>query len=118
MVSTNPLAASLSSANFKSPWEFVPERWLRESNEDRLEAAQPFSLGPRGCLGRSLAWIELHTVLAKLNFKYDLEWLNKDMDWHRDSRMHTLWKKPELRVRVHRRAESSVSSRHPKLTED
>lgn len=51
----------------------------------------------------SLVWIELHTILAKLHFSYDLEFLNTDMDWHRDSRMQTLWKKPELKVRVHPR---------------
>ena len=48
----------------------------------------------------SLAWIELNTVIAKLHFTYDLELLNQDLDWHRDSRMATLWQKPELRVRV------------------
>jgi cytochrome P450 len=51
----------------------------------------------------SLAWIELNTVLAKLLWKYDLELVNQDMDWQRDSRMHTLWKKPELMVRVRAR---------------
>lgn len=47
-----------------------------------------------------LAWMELNTVIAKLLFTYDLELLNKDLDWHRDSKMATLWQKPELRVRV------------------
>lgn len=55
IVSTNPVAASLSSKNFDSPLEFQPERWLGENNKDYLEAAQPFSLGPRGCLGRKYA---------------------------------------------------------------
>lgn len=39
-------------------------------------------------------------MIAKLLFTYDLELLNKDLDWHRDSKMATLWQKPELRVRV------------------
>ena len=52
VVSTNPIAASLSSANFESPLDFRPERWLGENSNDILEASQPFSLGPRGCLGR------------------------------------------------------------------
>ena len=117
------MAASLSTANFVDPWEFRPERWLGHNKEDILEAAQPFSLGPRGCLGRkyvelalyppgylkvnialilasSLAWMELHMVLAKLLFTYELELVNTDLDWHRDSRMATLWQKPELMVRV------------------
>ncbi|KAL4961628.1 cytochrome P450 [Aspergillus stella-maris] len=101
IVSTNPVAAGLSSTNFTDPYGFRPERWLEKKHSDVLEASQPFSLGPRGCLGRNLAWIELSTVLAKLHFTYDLEWINRDMDWHRDSRMATLWQKPDLIVRVH-----------------
>lgn len=52
IVSTNPVAASLSTANFESPFEFRPERWLGANDKDVLEACQPFSLGARGCLGR------------------------------------------------------------------
>ena len=65
IVSTNPVAASLSPYSFKSPLEFRPERWLEGDTRDNLEAAQPFSLGPRGCLGRKYVywpigiWIEL-----------------------------------------------------------
>ena len=50
VVSTNPIAASLSSSNFDDPFEFRPYRW--QNGQDMLEASQPFSLGPRGCLGR------------------------------------------------------------------
>ncbi|KAL9123064.1 MAG: hypothetical protein Q9187_000391 [Circinaria calcarea] len=102
IVSTNPVAASLSSKHFEAPLSFRPERWLGVNKTDQLEATQPFSLGPRGCLGRSLAWIELTTILAKLYFTYDMILLNQDLDWQRDSRMTTLWQKPELRVRVSR----------------
>lgn len=52
IVSTNPLAACLSPANFKDPWAFVPERWTSADTNDQLDASQPFSLGSRGCLGR------------------------------------------------------------------
>ena len=52
----------------------------------------------------SLAWIEFNTILCKLHFTYDLEILNPELDWHKDSAMHTLWQKPEeLRVRFKRR---------------
>ena len=51
----------------------------------------------------SMAWMELGLVLCKLLWTYDLELLNKDVDWLRDSRMAMLWQKPELRVRVKRR---------------
>jgi cytochrome P450 len=73
---------------------------MGENAQDTLDASQPFSLGPRGCLGRNLAWMEMKTTLAKLHFKYDMELLSKDLDWHRDSRMHTLWHKPQMHVQV------------------
>ena len=48
----------------------------------------------------SLGWMELRTTIAKLHFRYDLELLDADMDWHSASKMHTLWQKPPLGVRV------------------
>ncbi|KAH0035830.1 benzoate 4-monooxygenase cytochrome P450, partial [Aureobasidium melanogenum] len=100
IVSTNPFAASMSSANFKDPFKFAPKRWLGTNNQDDLEAAQPFSYGPRACMGRSLAWTELNLAMCKLHYKYDLELVNADLDWHRDSKMHIVWHKPEMMVRV------------------
>ncbi|KAK2755487.1 hypothetical protein FQN54_006424 [Arachnomyces sp. PD_36] len=100
IVSTNPLASSLDPANFEHPYTFDPERWIGKNERDVLEASQPFSLGPRGCLGRHLGWMEIRTTLTKLHFKYDFELLNSDLDWHRDSLMHTLWQKPGLSVRA------------------
>lgn len=100
VVSTNPVAASLDPANFQDPHTFKPERWLAKNERDVLGASQPFSLGPRGCIGRSLAWMEMRTTLAKLHYKYDLELLNTDVEWFQDCGMHTLWQKPALYVKV------------------
>lgn len=89
---------------------------MGKNTKDVLAASQPFSLGPRGCLGRrfaliscfsctmlstgSLGWLELRVTLAKMHYTYDLKLLNDTLDWHRDSRMHTLWKRPKLEVQV------------------
>ncbi|KAJ9635689.1 hypothetical protein H2204_005649 [Knufia peltigerae] len=46
-------AATHSPDNFKSPDEFIPERWMDDEWEgDDKKASQPFSTGPRGCIGR------------------------------------------------------------------
>ncbi|XEV01653.1 hypothetical protein FSHL1_006940 [Fusarium sambucinum] len=100
VVSTNPFAASMSSDNFHDAWTFDPERWLHSTVEDDREASQPFSLGTRGCLGKSLGWLEMRTILAKMHFKYDLELSNPSLDWHAQSEMHTLWQKPVMKIRV------------------
>jgi cytochrome P450 len=43
----------LSESNFKRARDFIPERWLEnaEFSDDRKECFNPFSLGPRGCIG-------------------------------------------------------------------
>ncbi|CAL3971099.1 unnamed protein product [Diplocarpon coronariae] len=78
-------------------------RWIKSEAEgqggDRLETSLPFSYGPRGCLGKNLAYLEMRMVLAKLFWQYDLAWFNSDeIDWERDSKGYTLWEKPDLRV--------------------
>jgi cytochrome P450 len=46
-------AATHSKRNFSDPYVFRPERWLdKENATDKLSASNPFSLGPRGCIGR------------------------------------------------------------------
>ncbi|KAK3386864.1 putative cytochrome P450 [Podospora didyma] len=104
IVSTNPLAATLDPANFTDPMAFKPERWMGQANGDNLEAAQPFSVGPRSCLGKTLAWMEMRTTLAKIIWMYDLELVDSSIDWHRDSEMRTLWHFPKLMVRATKRA--------------
>ncbi|KAI9739468.1 MAG: Cytochrome P450 monooxygenase orf9 [Claussenomyces sp. TS43310] len=90
--------------NFHNPHRFKPERWLDKDCSDIKEASQPFSLGPRGCLGRNFAYVEMALILAKMHWRYDLELINKDVDWEGQSRLHVMWSKPELWVRFHERA--------------
>lgn len=56
-VACHHYAAYRSSRNFVKAEEFCPERWLDEADngefrDDRKDVLQPFSLGPRGCLGK------------------------------------------------------------------
>ena len=44
--------------------------------------------------------MELQTITAKLVYRYDLELVDKELNWHGDSKMHTLWEKPSMMVRV------------------
>ncbi|KAI9599258.1 cytochrome P450 [Syncephalis fuscata] len=54
---------------FPEPHVFRPERWLDASPEQLTVMKQhfaPFSVGPRACLGRNLAWMELRVTLVEL----------------------------------------------------
>lgn len=74
-------------AYYPRPFDFVPERWIAGSEapsgttatvvtEQQVSLAQsafcPFSMGPRGCIGKGLAYVEMMTALARLLFLYDL----------------------------------------------
>ncbi|KAJ5588206.1 benzoate 4-monooxygenase cytochrome P450 [Penicillium hordei] len=102
IVSVSQYAAYHSSRNFKDPDAFVPERWLGEKEyaDDKRSAAQPFSYGPRGCLGRNLAHAELRIILAKMVWSFDLELEEKSQDWLSRCKVMRLWVKPELAVKL------------------
>lgn len=54
-VGMHHLATYRNEDLFRKPYEFHPERWLGEDPEfkdDKLEAMEPFSVGPRNCLGK------------------------------------------------------------------
>jgi cytochrome P450 len=75
-VYVTPLAAYNSSLNFRDPETFIPERWLPEleaiySSDDKT-AVQPFSTGPRDCLGKTYVAIILISNVYILTFS--LEW--------------------------------------------
>lgn len=48
-------SANRSSRNFYLPDTFVPERWMgtdKRFDNDKRDACQPFSFGPRNCIGQ------------------------------------------------------------------
>jgi cytochrome P450 len=66
-VGVSQLAAHHSHINFVEPDAFLPERWLPEKdevfNKDRVAVLQPFSAGPRNCLGKKyVAYQFWHSV--------------------------------------------------------
>ncbi|EUC34775.1 hypothetical protein COCCADRAFT_35596 [Bipolaris zeicola 26-R-13] len=72
-------SASHSAANFIEPDTFIPERFLDTPDSkarfgsDIKKAAQPFSLGPRGCIGRNLTYVELRLILGAFLWNFDVE---------------------------------------------
>lgn len=62
---------------------------------DRRGASQPFSLGSRNCLGKSLAYNEMRVILARLLWNFDLRLCPESEGWHRQY-TYTLWEKPPL----------------------
>ena len=90
------------SYNFKKPFEFHPERFLgaEEFKDDDFGVLQPFSIGPRNCIGRNLAYSEMRLILAKLLYNFDFELDEKTGDWTGVQKTYILWEKPSLWVRL------------------
>jgi cytochrome P450 len=76
-----------NEAYFPQPFTYMPARWMspvaNESSEvirnpfsGKLEEAHgafcPFSVGPRGCIGKGMAYVELTLSLARVLFEFDL----------------------------------------------
>lgn len=56
-----------------NPNEFRPERWQSISKDDGIKHAYlPFGLGPRVCIGNSLAAIEMRLLLATIAQQFSL----------------------------------------------
>ncbi|KAJ0114884.1 hypothetical protein J7T55_004626 [Diaporthe amygdali] len=86
------------------PESFRPERWIGKGFGDDKKAFQPFSSGPRACLGVNLAYLELRITLAQVVFAYDLELVSREIeDWNQACISFGLWKKPALLVKFHPR---------------
>ncbi|CAH0024953.1 unnamed protein product [Clonostachys rhizophaga] len=90
-----------TSHNFKDPESFVPERWLDDPRykDDSKAALQPFSLGPRNCIGKNLAYAEMRLLLVRLLWKFDLEMLPGGEDWDKQ-KAFILWEKGALPVKL------------------
>lgn len=85
---------------FPKPFEFIPERWIENEAIERVRmdaataksAYTPFSIGPRGCIGKSLAYAELGIALARTVWLYDMRLASglgeggEGMGWGRERR--------------------------------
>lgn len=101
IVSTIPWVTAHSPKYWHKPTSFIPERWLGEGFGDCKEASQPFSLGPRGCIGINLAYLEMRITLAKMAYHLDWELVTKDIDPVMDSKLYTTWFMSSIRAIFH-----------------
>lgn len=100
-----------SAQHFSEPEAFEPMRFLDGTDEDKesssallhndMAAFHPFSLGPRGCLGQSLARLEMRLSLAVFLYRYDICLPEGEIlkDWT-DQKIYWTWEKRPLKFQV------------------
>ncbi|KAK1842688.1 benzoate 4-monooxygenase cytochrome p450 [Colletotrichum chrysophilum] len=107
-------SAGLSESNFAQPESFIPERWLPEVAQDpaspfhadKRDAIQPFSYGPRNCVGKHLAYNEMRVIMARLLWEFDMTLDKSSLKWttpYSEHKSWTIWKKPTLVVHIKKR---------------
>ncbi|RDW60756.1 hypothetical protein BP6252_12139 [Coleophoma cylindrospora] len=99
-------AACHSSRNWKDADSFIPERWLDHPDykDDNKSSSQPFSVGPRNCIGRNLAYAEMRVIIARLIWNFDMELSQESMNWMESLKIFGLWEKLPLMVKLTPRA--------------
>ncbi|KAH7072061.1 cytochrome P450 [Paraphoma chrysanthemicola] len=110
------MAAYHSPNNFKDPMKFVPERWIESTSEyteyanDRRAIFQPFSVGPRNCIGKNLALHEMRLIACKMLWHFDFQLCDENRgNWYEQKCFWALWSKPPLWVRATAKIPSNVS---------
>jgi cytochrome P450 len=61
---------------YPSATTFQPSRWSSESNSlspKHKDAFAPFSMGPFGCIGKQLAYMQLRTLTARILLEFDVK---------------------------------------------
>ncbi|KAF7524863.1 hypothetical protein PCG10_005446 [Penicillium crustosum] len=81
--------------------KFLPERWLPDAErfkDDQKSVFQPFSFGPRNCLG-NLAYHEMRSVISSILLEFDISLVDNADNWL-DQKNYKLWEKKPLFVRL------------------
>ncbi|KAL7943651.1 cytochrome P450 [Trichoderma barbatum] len=82
------------------PDDFIPERWLGDPKfaNDRRECFQPFSTGPRNCVGKNLAYSEMRLILARVIMQYEIKLAEGTEGWDDRGKVYSLWEKGPVNV--------------------
>ncbi|CAI7598546.1 unnamed protein product [Penicillium glandicola] len=92
-----------SESHFTDADSFIPERWL-ESRDKRFEsdsrtAVQPFSLGPRNCIGRNLAYAEMRLIATKVFWSFDMAMDESSAAWD-IQKSYNIWERKPLKANL------------------
>lgn len=65
--------------------EFRPERWLEDEARGRYFETANMTFGgsgPRMCVGKNIALVELNKFVAQLLRNFDIDFVNRERPWH------------------------------------
>lgn len=90
-VAVSSWAAAHNPINFRECDQFIPERYIdKVYDTDWKKAAQPFSLGPRGCIGRHLSYMEMRLILGRILWNFDIVSVDGAWQWDPEDEMKNM----------------------------
>ncbi|KAL7785758.1 cytochrome P450 [Trichoderma afarasin] len=97
--------------HFAEPDSYIPERWLPKSlpfydakfDNDNRAVFKPFSYGPRDCIGKNLAYSEMRLTLSRMLYRFDVELVPGQENWHSAQRTFMAWERRPLNIYLKRR---------------
>ena len=90
-IATPCFTLHMNEKYFPDPFTYKPSRFLAgtaESQEHAQSAFAPFSHGPRSCIAKSFAYLELILALARTVWLYDFEYIGGGRDTRLDNIKH------------------------------
>ncbi|KAL9079651.1 MAG: hypothetical protein Q9157_001483 [Trypethelium eluteriae] len=106
VIGINQFSTNQAARNFHNPKRFDPSRWLPEGerfteyDDDKRSVVQPFSAGPRNCLGQNLANVEIRLILCRLLMEFDMELTEESNEHWLDQKVYVVWEKKPLMVKL------------------
>ncbi|TIA15896.1 benzoate 4-monooxygenase cytochrome P450 [Aureobasidium pullulans] len=96
-VAISQWATNRHTVNFRDSASFIPERFLGDPKyaSDNFAAFQPFSTGPRNCIGKNLAYHEIRLLLTMTLWNFDLSLEAESKEWS-NQRLFIFWEKKPL----------------------
>jgi cytochrome P450 len=90
---------------FEDPFLYNPDRWLASKDtqqmKDMLSAYNPFSVGPRSCMGKGVALVEMMATFAVVMFRLDFKIDEKDISGGKHGGEYGRHRANEFQLRDH-----------------
>jgi cytochrome P450 len=92
---------------YSDPFNFNPERWMVEKEGasqqvlDMYAAYNPFSVGPRSCMGKGVALVEMMATFAVVLFRLDFKMADSDTAGGKPGKEYGRHRSSEYQLRDH-----------------
>ncbi|KAI3329671.1 cytochrome P450 [Ustulina deusta] len=84
VVGMSHMAIHFDEEIFERPYDFLPERWTGDAGKELNHWLLSFSKGRTDCIGKTLAFAEMHLILSNLFARYEVlptPHVHQDMVW-------------------------------------